>query len=88
MLKAALESILETLAEVEHDRWAHWQRYLHSKGQLQKDGSLILPSDMVSRWERQLSTPYPELTEEEKESDRTQVRRYLPIIFEQLSRAS
>lgn len=32
------------------------------------------------RWERQIATSYAELSEEEKEKDREQVRPYLPLI--------
>lgn len=75
-----LDGLLEELAAIEHQRWAHWQRYMHSKGQLQADGSLILPPDLVSQWERQMATTYANLSEIEKESDRDQVRLYLPIL--------
>lgn len=73
------------MAAVEHERWSHWQRYVHSKGVRQPDGSLLLPADLVSRWERQLNTKYAELDEQEKASDREQVEEYLPIIASALS---
>jgi hypothetical protein len=81
-LVAALQSqgLMETLAEIEHERWSHWQRYLHSQCRPGVDGTLIIPAQLVSRWTEQLSTPYVELPETEKESDREQVRRYLPAI--------
>jgi len=80
-----LEAITDELAEVEHERWAHWQKHMHSKGKRQADGSLILPAASVQRWERQIDTPYAALTESEKESDRDQVRKYLPLIVRALS---
>jgi hypothetical protein len=27
---------------IEHQRWAHWQRYVHDNGKRQTDGSIIL----------------------------------------------
>jgi hypothetical protein len=81
-----LDGLMERLANVEHERWAHWQRYMHGKGTMQPDGSLLIPSDLVKRWEQQLSTPYHELSENEKESDREQVRKYLPIIGDALNK--
>jgi hypothetical protein len=81
-----LDGLVERLAAVEHERWSHWQRYMHSKSTKQSDGSLLIPPDLVKQWERQLSTPYGELTEKEKESDREQVRKYLPILIEALSK--
>jgi hypothetical protein len=79
-IRKKLEDALEGLAAAEHERWSHWQRYLHGKGTSQPDGSLVLPAELVEKWNRQLSTPYEELSEAEKESDREQVRKYLPIV--------
>ena len=75
-----LEAAIDRLAEVEHERWSHWQRYMHSKGERRPDGSLVLPADLVARWDVQIDTPYRDLNDEEKESDREQVRRYLPTV--------
>ncbi len=83
---AVLSGLIEQLAAAEHERWAHWQRYMHEKGTHQPDGSLLLPADLVDRWERQSSTPYDKLDAGEKESDREQVRKYLPLIARALSR--
>jgi hypothetical protein len=81
-LQKALDGLMETLASAEHERWSHWQRYLHSKCVPQgDDGSLLIPADLVKRWEKLMATPYLELSDEEKESDREQVRRYIPLIF-------
>ncbi|RQR22553.1 hypothetical protein DIE23_36700 [Burkholderia sp. Bp9143] len=71
---------LEQLAAAEHERWAHWQRYMHSKALRNSDGSLTIPAELVSRWERLMKTPYAELTEDERQSDREQVQRYLPLL--------
>jgi hypothetical protein len=72
--------LVEKLAAVEHERWSHWQRYLHEQCTRQPDGSLLLPAELVARWEKQIATKYAELDDKEKESDREQVRKYLPII--------
>ena len=74
------ESLTDKLAEVEHERWSHWQRYMHSKGTRLRDGSLLLPAELVERWDHQIGTKFKDLTEDEKESDREQVRKYLPVI--------
>ena len=75
-----LEGLVEELAAVEHERWTHWQRYMHDKGKRRPDGSIVLPADLVQRWDNQITTKYADLSEAEKGSDREQVRRYLPII--------
>jgi hypothetical protein len=79
-----LDKLMETLADVEHERWSHWQRYMHSKCERQPDRSLVIPSELVAQWERQIAASYAELSESEKQSDRDQVRRYLPVILEAL----
>ena len=75
-----LNGLIDELAAIEHERWSHWQRYMHSKGVRQADGSLVLPAELVERWERQAATDYDDLPDQEQESDREQVNRYLPII--------
>lgn len=79
-------SLMEELAALEHRRWAHWQRYVHEKGERCPDGSVVLPAELVARWERLINTPYEELTNEEKDSDREQVQKYLPILKRWLQR--
>ena len=81
-IRQVLESkrILDRLASIEHERWAHWQEYLHARCEQQPDGSLTIPPDLVAHWTRQIETPYSELTDDEKESDREQVLRYLATV--------
>jgi len=80
-----LDAAIERLASIEHERWAHWQRYMHSKGEQRSDGSMVIPGDLVAQWSRQMETPYEDLPPEERESDREQVRRYLPTVVEVIS---
>lgn len=74
-----LDEYIEELADIEHQRWADWQRWVHDESIGHPDG-LIIPQDLVNRWERQINTPYSKLSEKEKQSDRNQVQRYLPTI--------
>lgn len=85
-VEKALTALIEELAAIEHERWSHWQRYMHGKGAVQPDGSLLLPAHLVKRWESQAQTDYAHLTDQERESDREQVRKYLPVIAAALSR--
>ncbi|ORI28142.1 hypothetical protein [Rhodococcus sp. 1168] len=71
---------METLAALEHERWSHWQRYMHSKCEPAADGSLTIPAELVARWAKQMTTDYGDLPKDQCESDREQVRRYLPVI--------
>jgi hypothetical protein len=81
------DELLERLASIEHARWSHWQRYLHEQCIPSADGSLTIPAEFARRWSAQMETPYDNLTEREKESDRDQVRRYLTIIEDAIDRA-
>jgi hypothetical protein len=76
-----LATLVERLAAIEHERWSHWQRFLHSQCRRGADGSLTIPAELVHRWEEQMATKYESLREEEKESDREQVHKYLPMIL-------
>ena len=82
-LKAIEKRFVEEGAALEHERWAKWQKWMHSRFWIARDGSeplVQLPYELYERWERQIKTPYSELSEEEKESDRRQTRKYLPLL--------
>ena len=82
-----LNDVFEKLADIEHQRWAGWQKYLHSK--CTKDrGSLTIPAGYVFHLERLIKTSYDNLTEKEKESDRDEVRKYWPLIKSQYIKRS
>jgi len=79
------EDFVEKGADIEHTRWAKWQEYFFNKCEietLEYDGKklLFLPEELYNRWLKQIKTPYSELSEQEKESDRKEVRTYLPLI--------
>jgi hypothetical protein len=83
-----LNDLIEELAAIEHERWSHWQVYMHSKCRKEPDGSLIIPVELAERWEKQANTHYSDLTEREKGSDREQINRYLPVIVNALKMRS
>ena len=84
--KAILDGFVEQLAAIEHARWSHWQKYMHGKATKQPDGSMVVPAELVARWEKQMSTEYADLSDGEKQSDRDQVKKYLPLIVKQLQK--
>lgn len=55
-----LLKLREALAALEHKQWAHWTKH-----------SLCnITAENISRWNRLVQTPYSDLTEDEKDSDR------------------
>jgi hypothetical protein len=72
--------LLEALADAEHDSWARWMAHLFTKGWRREDGSITLPGGYVKALQRQIDISYADLTEQEKEYDREEVRRILPLI--------
>ena len=74
------KELIERLADIEHQRWADWQKYMHSQCVNHDAEWVRLPRISFDHWERQIATPYADLSEKEKESDRDQVKRYWPLI--------
>lgn len=79
----------EALAALCHEQWSGWMKYLFSKcknasGMYMQAGTpdAIIPGSFVERWTRQLSTPYDELPEGEKESDRKEADKFLALMEE------
>jgi hypothetical protein len=81
-----IDKKMEEFADLEHQRWSKWQKYMHSKLQrsIEDKGFMRLPDLYFTQWERQINTPYSELTEKEKESDREQVRPYIEALKQAL----
>jgi hypothetical protein len=70
----------ERLAAEAHKAWSGWKRHEFGVGAFNDDGTWTMPAWAVERWRRQMNTPYDELSEEEKESDRKEADRYLAIL--------
>lgn len=76
----------ETLAEYAHDAWSSWMKYMESKilpGCYHDGDQLVggwVPIELRDRWERQMNTPYADLPEEEKESDRAEADKILSVL--------
>jgi|SRR5882762_5923462 len=86
------KELIEQLADKEHDGWSGWMAHLIGECEAVEgtDGHshLCIPKESLDRWERQIRTPYKELSEQEKQSDRDEVAHILPIIEAYKSGAS
>lgn len=77
----------EELAAYAHEAWSGWMKYQFSKGYELFDESgkaigWVMPKDSFDRWRRQMNTPYADLPESEKASDRDEADKMLAIIKE------
>lgn len=75
--------VVEALAALEHERWSGWMRYLFSKCfsvERQSEPHYAIIASYAERWERQMNTPYADLSEQEKESDRVEARKTLAAL--------
>lgn len=82
-MKPNQAELREKLAAIEHERWADWQSWVHNQGHIYEDKlgkSLVLPWEVVERWNRQILTSYASLSDKEKASDMEQVDRYWHLI--------
>jgi hypothetical protein len=87
---------MEALAAAEHESWSGWTRYMLPRIEkdfmeaAMTDSELVRAFDRfnempcVKRWIRQCNTPYADLSEAEKESDRDVVRKKLPVYRKRL----
>ena len=60
----------EDLADLEHQQWIHWTKYLIENYNLENK----------ERWRVQTQTKYKDLSEKEKDSDRTWADKVIKLI--------
>lgn len=73
-------SDLEKKAAQAHEIWSNWMKHFF-RTYMQSEGSqctvFVVPMNVSSRWQRQMKSPYKDLLESEKESDREVAKEYL-----------
>jgi len=65
-------NLLEMIAEMCHDQWSDWTRYLLDN----------MTEENIKRWRRQMDTPYEKLSEEDKDKDRVFARKFIAKFVE------
>ncbi len=70
-----MSELREKLAELEHQQWCHWTKYfldnLMDEEDLKKN---------INKWAKQAITPYEDLSEKEKDSDREWADRVIKLL--------
>lgn len=67
-----MNNLLEKLAALEHEQWAHWTEHMLDN----------LTEENTARWRGQIAASYADLTEEEKDKDREWARRVWGVVLE------
>jgi hypothetical protein len=67
--------MIENLSAIQHEIWVEWMSHLFQVSTHNKDGTVTISADKVSRWKKQIKTAYDDLSESEKDSDRKQARK-------------
>ena len=73
--------LIEKLADLEHDSWSRWMKYLFNQSIKRIGGSIEIPPWAVEQWTRKMNTSYKDLSEDEKESDRKEVRKVIELLI-------
>lgn len=75
------DPLVEKLADHVHDQWTGWMQHLFRRCQTNPcTGEEVIPAETVYLWRRLMDTPYCELAEAAKESDRIEARRILVVL--------
>lgn len=75
----------EIMAEIMHETFSHWMKYLFTVSAETMVGDVVIPAKYCEKWRRQMNTPFANLLESEKESDRKVVQDFK--ILERLEKA-
>lgn len=81
----------EQLADFMHQAWAHWTQDMLDTIQAEQDERSPEPTDICEllcneRWRRQIETPYVDLSEKEKDSNREWADKVLALAEEEKTR--
>ncbi len=79
VVRITKEMGLNCMAELCHEQWSHWMRYLFSKCTYYPDGTITIPFELANRWIRQSETPYSLLPLEERQSDKEQAMKFIEL---------
>lgn len=76
----ATDKLVEILAEIEHERWSGWMKWVYQNGKWLEDDSFIITPSKANRWFTLTNVQYNDLDEATKEYDRIEVRKTLQAV--------
>ena len=74
----------EKIAAAVHESWAHWMDHLFRQCESDGSGGMVIPAQLVERWQRQIETPYDALSVEEQALDLKEADRILKAVGQQI----
>ena len=88
---AEMGGLRERLAALAHEQWSGWMRHMFAPEtdairRVHSSGARFMRDWAVKRWHRQMTTPYTELPDGEKESDRKEADRVLALLADAIER--
>jgi len=75
-------SLRDRVGTLCHNQWSMWMKYLFDRCEVADNGDIMIPMGLVERWQRQMQTPFFELSLTEKESDRIEADRFIKFFRE------
>ena len=76
-------ALRERLADLCHEQWSGWMRYLFGKGSWNDISEFLIDAESAKRWYRQMRTPYAGLSKGEQDSDRKEADKFIECILVQ-----
>ena len=58
---------ISLIADVQHEIWSHWMRYVFDLFREKRDGSITIGAEKVLQWKRQAETRYKDLSWNEQQ---------------------
>ena len=72
----------DILGAAQHEIWAHWMEHLFSVSKYNRNGSVTIPAEKVTRWAEQMKTHYVFLSASEQESDKRQADKVIDAMVD------
>lgn len=75
---------IERFADFYHGERSGWIKEMLGETASNSDGSITISKEQLDMWENRMNTPYQDITEDEKESSKSQAAKIIDIVEEVL----